>query len=330
MKSSKERLTGYLIFAVFFGYIAARFAKMAQADYHGNLSQMFQLLADDRSFINQPFDFHLTMWGLFAFVIGFGIVMLVYLAKTDNREYMEGKQHGTARRAKIPEFKNFKNKEFQKNVLFTQHIRLSRVASILKKKYKRNNNTLTLGSSGTYKTYRLVKVNLAQAYGSYVVTDSKGQTIRETGQFFEKKGYEVKVFDLIAKDGNCDGFNPFHYVWDEATLRTLLALIIKGTDEGAVSQGDPFWEKSEVVLAESLMGYCYNIAKHNGEEAKLYQVAEMVGHLRPPDKKSRSTAELMFDNYEKVFGVDDYYAKKFRKFIESYKGATLDSVICDC
>lgn len=327
MKSSKEKLVGALLFGLFLGYFLHRFVKIGEYNYHGDVGQMFIKISQSNEINTHPLDLAFTSYSFFAFICGIGLAMLIYLARIDNRTYLTGKEYGSARHATLKEMEKFRNKEFKKNVILGQKARISRVNSALRKKFKRNNNTLVLGASGTAKTYRFVKPNLAQAFGSYILTDSKGMTVHETGKFFEEEGYAVKIFDLINMTGPSDTFNPFCYVRDELTLRTLLSLLITGTDGEVPKQGDPFWDKAEVVLSEALMGYCWRKAKARGEQARLYQINELVRNLRSPDPKVKSVVEILFEQYEKEFGEDDYYAKKFRTFKGTFAGDTLNSVL---
>ncbi len=38
-----------------------------------------------------------------------------------------------------------------------------------------------------------------QMHSSYVVSDSKGLLLAETGKMFEEAGYQIKIFDLITR-----------------------------------------------------------------------------------------------------------------------------------
>ena len=62
---------------------------------------------------------------------------------------------------------------------------------------KLNNNVLVVGASGAGKTRYVVKPNLLQACGSYVVSDPKGNLCREMGPYLKSKGYNVVKIDFI-------------------------------------------------------------------------------------------------------------------------------------
>ena len=76
------------------------------------------------------------------------------------------------------------------------------------KKHRRNLNTLVCGGSGAGKTRFYAKPNIMNAArNSYVILDPKGEILRDTGHLLEKKGYEVRVLDLISKQTNVDTNN---------------------------------------------------------------------------------------------------------------------------
>ena len=71
------------------------------------------------------------------------------------------------------------------------------------KKHRRNLNTLVCGGSGAGKTRFYAKPNIMNAArNSYVILDPKGEILRDTGHLLEKKGYEVRVLDLISMESS--------------------------------------------------------------------------------------------------------------------------------
>ncbi len=72
----------------------------------------------------------------------------------------------------------------------------------------RNLLQIIVGGSGAGKTRYVVKPNIMQANASYIVTDPKGELARSTIPLLLKKGYTVRVFDLIDP-AHSDFYNPF-------------------------------------------------------------------------------------------------------------------------
>ena len=58
-----------------------------------------------------------------------------------------------------------------------------------------NNNVVVVGTSGAGKTRSIVKPNILQATGSYVVSDPKGCLAKELGPYLKAKGYNVLCMD---------------------------------------------------------------------------------------------------------------------------------------
>ena len=60
-----------------------------------------------------------------------------------------------------------------------------------------NLNEILIGGPGAGKTFRKIKPDIIQMYGSYVVTDPKGELYRDTAKLLMENGYKVRVFNLI-------------------------------------------------------------------------------------------------------------------------------------
>ena len=62
-------------------------------------------------------------------------------------------------------------------------------------------------ASGAGKTRFYCKPNLMQCNTSFVILDPKGEILRDTGKLLERKGFEVRVLDLISMEkSHC--YNP--------------------------------------------------------------------------------------------------------------------------
>ena len=60
----------------------------------------------------------------------------------------------------------------------------------------------------------LMQSNLLQANTSYFVLDCKGELLRDCGALLKKKGYEIRVVDLLnMSKSHC--YNPFVYLQDD-------------------------------------------------------------------------------------------------------------------
>ena len=61
-----------------------------------------------------------------------------------------------------------------------------------------------------------------------MVLDPKGELVRDTGYLLEKKGYEVRVLDLLDMSrSHC--YNPFVYLRDDNDVQRLVTNLFKST-----------------------------------------------------------------------------------------------------
>ena len=132
---------------------------------------------------------------------------------------------------------------------------------------------------------------------SMVITDPKAELLRKTGGLLEKKGYEVRVFDLINPDTSfC--YNPFEYVHDDKDVLRLISNLIQNTTPTGSQSSDPFWEKSETALLQALMLYLLHEAPP--EEQNFAMIMEMLGsaQVKEEDEDYESPLDILFDRLE--------------------------------
>ena len=124
------------------------------------------------------------------------------------------------------------------------------------KKHRRNLNTLVCGGSGAGKTRFYCKPNLMQCNTSFVILDPKGEILRDTGRLLEKKGYEVRVLDLISMEkSHC--YNPFVYLQSDNDVQKLVTNLFKSTTPKGSQSNDPFWDTAASMLLLALVFYLH-------------------------------------------------------------------------
>lgn len=144
------------------------------------------------------------------------------------------------------------------NAIFSKNLRMS----LSYKKHGHTMNSLVLGTTGTGKSFTIIKPNLCQTNTNFVVTDPKGELLLACGEMLRRFGYHVRVFDLVDM-GHCDAYNPMKYCYKESDINSLVNAFIKNTDpEGGGGGGskDPFWDDSMRAFLCScialLVDYC--------------------------------------------------------------------------
>lgn len=209
--------------------------------------------------------------------------------------------------------------EGPKNMILSEDIRLS----MQDYKTRRNNNILVIGGAGTGKSRFLCKPNMLQANCSFVITDPSGELLESQGKFLENQGYKVKVFNLIdMTHSSC--YNPFHYIRDDLGVMILINCLIRNTDNGKKG-GDPFWEKSETALLQSVMFYMRkNFAK---DEQNFNTLLKMLALAKVDENNPDAESEL-----DKLFRIEEEndpqsLAVKQYKIFKQGAGKTLKSIL---
>lgn len=162
-----------------------------------------------------------------------------------------GVEHGSAHWGNVRELnRKYSDKDPGKNVILTQHLQMSLNA----RQHFRNLLQIIVGGSGAGKSRSLILPNLLLGNASFIVTDPKGELLRSVGAFLLKRGYVLRVFDLIDPS-HSNSYNPFRYIRKDSDVFRLIDNFIKNTTPKNASQNDPFWEKSEIALDSALMLY---------------------------------------------------------------------------
>ena len=127
------------------------------------------------------------------------------------------------------------------------------------------------GGSGAGKSASYVIPNALQLLGSYVFTDPKGELYDKTAGYFDAKGYDIKVLNLVNPE-NSDGYNPLAHIKSEIDVDVIANTIMKGQSEGTGS--DPYWDNMAEMLLKALIYFLK--AVRPPEEQNLASCSEMV------------------------------------------------------
>ena len=257
-----------------------------------NLFELMEVLTEK---LNHPFQFHYTEYTIKSMLV----CTLLYAAGigifySSQKNYRRGEEHGSARWGDARQIcKKYSKKPYSQNILLTQNFRIS----LDTHKHRRCLNILVVGGSGAGKSRGFALPNIMQCCCSMVITDPKAELLRKTGGLLEKKGYEVRVFDLINPNTSfC--YNPFEYVHDDKDVLRLISNLIQNTTPKGSQSSDPFWEKSETALLQALMLYLLHEAPP--EEQNFAMIMEMLGsaQVKEEDEDYESPLDILFDRLE--------------------------------
>ena len=272
--------------------------------------------------LNHPFQLHYTEYTIKSAMV----CTLLYAAGigifySSQKNYRRGEEHGSARWGDARQIcKKYSQKPYSQNILLTQNFRIS----LDTHKHRRCLNILVVGGSGAGKSRGFALPNIMQCCCSMVITDPKAELLRKTGGLLEKKGYEVRVFDLINPDTSfC--YNPFEYVHDDKDVLRLISNLIQNTTPKGSQSSDPFWEKSETALLQALMLYLLHEAPP--EEQNFAMIMEMLGsaQVKEEDEDYESPLDILFDRLE-MRDPDSIAVKQYHIYKQA-AGKTAKSIL---
>ena len=284
-----------------------------------NLFELMEVLTEK---LNHPFQFHYTEYTIKSVLV----CTLLYAAGigifySSQKNYRRGEEHGSARWGDARQIcKKYSQKPYSQNILLTQNFRIS----LDTHKHRRCLNILVVGGSGAGKSRGFALPNIMQCCCSMVITDPKAELLRKTGVLLEKKGYEVRVFDLINPDTSfC--YNPFEYVHDDKDVLRLISNLIQNTTPKGSQSSDPFWEKSETALLQALMLYLLHEAPP--EEQNFAMIMEMLGsaQVKEEDEDYESPLDILFDRLE-MRDPDSIAVKQYHIYKQA-AGKTAKSIL---
>ena len=284
-----------------------------------NLFELMEVLTEK---LNHPFQFHYTEYTIKSMLV----CTLLYAAGigifySSQKNYRRGEEHCSARWGDARQIcKKYSQKPYSQNILLTQNFRIS----LDTHKHRRCLNILVVGGSGAGKSRGFALPNIMQCCCSMVITDPKAELLRKTGGLLEKKGYEVRVFDLINPDTSfC--YNPFEYVHDDKDVLRLISNLIQNTTPKGSQSSDPFWEKSETALLQALMLYLLHEAPP--EEQNFAMIMEMLGsaQVKEEDEDYESPLDILFDRLE-MRDPDSIAVKQYHIYKQA-AGKTAKSIL---
>ena len=157
---------------------------------------VFDLMERFSAQLNHPLAVRWTAYTP-CFLLGalalYAATIALYYSTRQNRR--PGVEHGSAAwgdvRALDRKYRDRKHPD--RNVILTQHLQMG----LNGKQHRRNLLQIIVGGSGAGKTRFLVKPNVMLANASYICTDPKGEIVRAVGPLLLKRGYVLRVFDLV-------------------------------------------------------------------------------------------------------------------------------------
>ena len=279
-------------------------------------------------------------------ITGAVIVRLAVYAKGKNaRKYRKGIEYGSARWGTAADIAPYVDPVPDWNIPLTQTEKLTMSSRPKNPKYARNKNILVIGGSGSGKTRFFVKPSIMQMHSSYVITDPKGQLLKETGKMLlhgapkldengkpvrDRHGriiyepYRIKVLNTINFSKSMK-YNPLAYVRSEKDILKLVNVIIANTKGDGEKSSEDFWVKAERLLYCALIGYIWYEAEP--EERNFITLLDLLNacEAREDDETYKSPVDILFDDLAKK-QPDHFAVKQYVKF-KMAAGKTAKSIL---
>ena len=335
----------YLLFVYPFDKLAQAFRLAPGAD----LSDKLLSIGDGftAAFSSPWLSFHPTdlLIGITGAVV---LRMAVYLKGKNAKKYRHGIEYGSARWGTAADIAPYIDPVPDWNIPLTRTESLTMTSRPKDPKTARNKNILVIGGSGSGKTRFFVKPSIMQMHSSYVITDPKGQLLKETGKMLlhgapkldengkpvrDSRGkviyepYRIKVLNTINFSKSMK-YNPLAYVRSEKDILKLVNVIIANTKGDGEKSSEDFWVKAERLLYCALIGYIWYEAEP--EERNFITLLYLLNacEAREDDETYKSPVDILFDDLAKK-QPEHFAVKQYVKF-KMAAGKTLKSILVSC
>ena len=283
--------------------------------------------------------------GIFGAIL---VRLAVYLKAKNAKKYRRGVEYGSARWGRPEDIAPYIDPVPDWNIPLTLTESLTMTSRPKQPKYARNKNILVIGGSGSGKTRFFVKPSIMQMHSSYVITDPKGQLLKETGKMLlhgapkldengkpvrDRHGriiyepYRIKVLNTINFSKSMK-YNPLAYVRSEKDILKLVNAIIANTKGDGEKSSEDFWVKAERLLYCALIGYIWYEAEP--EERNFITLLDLLNacEAREDDETYKSPVDILFDDLAKK-QPEHFAVKQYVKF-KMAAGKTLKSILVSC
>lgn len=303
---------------------------------------VLQKASDDIFKFWQPLNFTTRNIGIsFAFGL-FGWATYECL-RLQNKKNMQENTYGSAEWQDSSVIAKKKDKDIKDNIILTQTEQVSKNM----RKSGMNRHILIVGRPGTGKSRYFFKPNLLNATGCLVITDPKGELLRDCSGNLIRNGYDIKVLNLDDMSSS-NHYNPFMYIRTimvdeinketgelvtiekikEDDVMTLIDCIMKNTksDQIETQTGDPFWEKAEMLFMQALCYYMLEEYKDRPLKKNFGTILELI-RKSAPDSHGRSELDGLFYDFERKYGAEHIAVKQYKHFKVSASSPKMMSTI---
>ena len=252
------------------------------------------LMAEVKHALLTPLDWRFTPWTGRFLLTGTAVWLFLFLRlHMEERNLIPGLEYGSARlgdpRTISRKLTDPENPEFYK--ILSEHLTMS-----LNSFYtKLNNNVLTIGGSGSGKTFFYVLVNALRGQTSMIFTDPKAELFKKLGNVLKTLGYRIVTINLVDM-AKSDHYNPFAYIRSDNDIIKLVTNILTNTLPKGSNPSDPFWENALALYFQAIFSYVWYESPKHGRKANMREVLRLLNMAKVAEKEGEKSPldELMY------------------------------------
>lgn len=227
--------------------------------------------------------------------------------------------HGTANFADVRELSDILtigNEENTNGIIIGKTLDTDEII-VLPDSYKDlNRNIFLIGASGSGKSRKFLIPNIlkiaeqeeriynAAIRGKNIVcTDPKGDLYCKCCRVLEKRGYKVKLFNLVSPLYS-DGIDLIKFIEKPLDAQIFAQVVISTTQDVGSKKGDEFWQTTQENLLKALL--CHIVFEVEDESKKnmeyLYSIlaSDSLEKVESVFKKSKGITKVAFNIYAKA------------------------------
>lgn len=326
MHTKKEKNhTPMIVLSTIIFYFFNRLSFMFRLTPQINLLRRISLVLNNLS----GYFFDLPSFETIDLIVGVGavgiVLLIVEMRSNGQKKFRKGVEHGSAEWGTKKDIEPFLSKNKRNRLLLSDTESLPLNERPKHPKYERNKNVLLVGGSGSGKTRFFLKPNLLQHNSSYVVTDPKGELLRDTGEMFRQLGYKIKIFNTVDFVRSM-GYNFFSYIRSQKEILMVVDFIMENTTNDKKTGGDDFWPKAEKLLFTALLSYMYEVCKEY--EFNMETLNRLITSMTvtESDEETDTIVDELFKEHAEEF-PDSFCCRQYTKFREHAAGKTAKTIL---
>ena len=175
---------------------------------------------------------------------------------------------------------------------------------------KLNNNVLVIGCSGSGKTTSILRPNIINENGSFVVSDPKGTLHSLYEKYLREKGYSVIEIDF-TNPAHTHHFNPIEFCKTTKEINKL-AHRLAWEDGKYLYTHDPYWNQNVEILLTAIISF-----QHEAKD--LFSLKGNIPELIELLRKCVSSKGVLSDFWQMLsrldanMGTTSYAKQKFQE-----------------